>query len=66
MEAILSATGTASKTVGLSSQIGTIEQGKLADLIVVEGDPVRDITLLQKKQNVVIVMKDGRFHKRSI
>ena len=66
MEAILSATGTASETVGLSSRIGTIEQGKLADLIVVEGDPVRDITLLQKKENLVIVMKDGRFHKRSI
>jgi imidazolonepropionase-like amidohydrolase len=52
--------------VGLSSQVGTIEPGKLADLIVVEGDPVRDITLLQKKENLVIVMKDGRFHKRSI
>ena len=52
--------------MGLSSQIGTIEQGKLADLIVVEGDPVQDITLLQKKENLVIVMKDGRFHKRSI
>jgi imidazolonepropionase-like amidohydrolase len=66
MEAILSATGTASETVGLSSQIGTIAQGKLADLIVVEGDPTQDITLLQKKENLVIVMKDGRFHKRSI
>ena len=66
MEALLSATGTASETLGLGSQIGTIEQGKLADLIVVEGDPTQDVTLLQKKENLVIVMKDGRFHKRSI
>jgi imidazolonepropionase-like amidohydrolase len=66
MEAILSATGIASQILGLGSQIGTIEQGKLADLIVVEGDPLQDIALLQKKENLVIVMKDGLFHKRLI
>ena len=66
MEAISSATRIASETVGLGNQIGTIEQGKLADLIVLEGDPLQNITLLQEKEKVVIVMKDGRFCKRLI
>lgn len=66
MEAISSATRVASETLGLGSRIGTIEAGKWADLIVVEGDPLQDITVLQKKDKLVVVMKDGKFHKRLI
>ncbi len=66
MEAIVSATRVASETLGLGSRLGTIEPGKLADLIVVEGDPVKDISVLQRKEQIVVVMKDGQFYKRSI
>jgi imidazolonepropionase-like amidohydrolase len=66
MEAIVSATRVASETLGLGSRLGTIEPGKLADLIVVEGDPVKDIAVLQRKEQIVVVMKDGQFYKRSI
>ena len=66
MEAIVAATRVASETLGLGSRIGTIEPGKLADLIVVEGDPLKDITVLQRKDKIVVVMKDGQFYKRSI
>lgn len=66
MEAIVSATRTASETLGLGDQIGTLEKGKMADLIVVEGDPLKDITILQKKEKIVAVMKDGSFFKRAI
>jgi len=66
MEAIVSATRVASETLGLGSRLGTIEPGKLADLIVVEGDPLKDIAVLQVKETMVVVMKDGRFYKRSI
>jgi imidazolonepropionase-like amidohydrolase len=66
MEAIVSATRVASETLGLGSRLGTIEPGKLADLIVVEGDPVKDISVLQRKEQIVVVMKDGQFFKRSI
>jgi imidazolonepropionase-like amidohydrolase len=66
MEAISSATRIASETLGLGSQIGTIEAGKWADLIVVEGDPLKDIAVLQNKDKLVAVMKDGKFYKRLI
>jgi len=66
MEAIVSATRVASETLGLGSRLGTIEPGKLADLIVVEGDPVKDIAVLQRKEQIVVVMKDGQFYKRSV
>ena len=66
MEAIVSATRVASETLGLDSQLGTIEPGKLADLIVVEGDPIKDIAVLQQKEKILVVMKDGQFFKRTI
>jgi imidazolonepropionase-like amidohydrolase len=64
MEAILSATRIAAETVGINHMIGTIEEGKLADLIVVEGDPLKDIKILQNKNNIVAIMKDGQFFKK--
>jgi imidazolonepropionase-like amidohydrolase len=66
MEAIVSATRIAAETLGLGSRLGSIEPGKLADLIVVEGDPLKDITVLQQKDKMVAVMKDGQFYKRSL
>jgi imidazolonepropionase-like amidohydrolase len=66
MEAILSATRIAAETVGLGKMIGTIEEGKLADLIVVEGDLLKDIKILQNKNKIVAIMKDGWFFKKLI
>jgi imidazolonepropionase-like amidohydrolase len=66
MEAIVSATRIAAETLGLGSRLGTIEPGKLADLIVLEGDPLKDITVLQQKDKMVVVMKGGQFYKRTI
>jgi imidazolonepropionase-like amidohydrolase len=66
MEAIVSATRIAAETLGLGNQVGTIEKGKLADLTVVEGDPLKDITILQKKEKIVAVMKDGYFFRKAI
>ena len=45
------------------SEIGTLETGKRADLIVVDGDPLADITVLQDKSRILAVMKDGEFHR---
>jgi imidazolonepropionase-like amidohydrolase len=47
--------------LGMKDQLGTIEAGKLADLLVINGDPVRDITVLQNRDNLDVVMKDGTF-----
>jgi imidazolonepropionase-like amidohydrolase len=56
-EAIKAATVNAADLLGLSSEVGTLEAGKRADLIAVNGDPLKDVTVLKK---VDFVMKDGR------
>src|SRR5207248_3648504 len=48
MAAVLSATKTAAEIMGWSDRIGTLEAGKFADLIAVPGDPLRDITALER------------------
>jgi len=63
LQAITAATKTASEVLGLEKTIGTLEKGKLADLIVVNGDPLEDIGFLQKKDKILAIMKDGRFYK---
>jgi imidazolonepropionase-like amidohydrolase len=59
-DAIKSATVDAAQLLGRSDRIGTIEAGKDADIVAVEGDPLADIKLLE---NVDFVMKHGRVHK---
>ncbi len=67
MDAIIAATKNAAKACGLEDKIGTIEKGKLADIIVVKGNPLKDITVLRNKDNILIVMKDGNIEvKRNI
>ena len=61
MEAIKSATVVASEMLKINDKYGTIESNKIADIIAVEGDPIKDITALQK---VVFVMKDGEIYKK--
>ncbi|GEA09704.1 amidohydrolase family protein [Alteromonas sp. KUL49] len=59
-DAILSATVNTADLLGISETLGTIEEGKLADIIAVAGNPLNDITLLE---SVSFVMKDGVVHK---
>jgi imidazolonepropionase-like amidohydrolase len=60
MAAIRSATLEAARLLGIETDLGTVEAGKLADLVAVRGDPIADIGLLQ---NVSFVMKDGVVYK---
>ena len=55
--AIVAATLNAADLLGLGAQIGSIEPGKRADMVAVQGDPLEDVTVLK---NVAWVMKDGR------
>jgi imidazolonepropionase-like amidohydrolase len=66
MGAIVATTQTASEVLGLEKKIGTLEKGKLADLVVVHGDPIKDISILQRKDKIVAVMKDGQFFKKTM
>lgn len=44
--------------------LGLIKDGFLADLLLVRGNPVEDVSLLQDRDNLIYIMKDGAFHKR--
>ncbi|MCH7666524.1 MAG: amidohydrolase family protein, partial [Acidobacteria bacterium] len=58
-QAIVAATGGAARCLGLDADLGTVEAGKRADLVLVEGDPLGDVTILEKGRSVRLVMKDG-------
>ena len=60
MQAIVCATRNNAELLGLADRIGTIEAGKRADLVVVEGDPLQDINILGCRENILRVYKDGR------
>jgi imidazolonepropionase-like amidohydrolase len=60
MEAIRSATISAAELIGRDKQIGSLEPGRWADLIAVQGDPLQDIRALE---TVSFVMKEGRVYK---
>jgi imidazolonepropionase-like amidohydrolase len=47
----------------MSDKIGTIEAGKFADLLVVDGNPLENITILEDRQRITHVMKGGRFFR---
>lgn len=60
MEAILAATAHAAALLGLDDQIGTLHPGKQADLILVEGNPLKRIGLLRDRERLAGVMLQGR------
>ena len=66
MEAILTMTKTGGEAMGMPDQLGQIKEGFLADLLLVAGNPVKDVRLLQDPANFLAVVKDGKFHKETI
>jgi imidazolonepropionase-like amidohydrolase len=66
MEAIMAATRIGSEVLGIDSELGTIETGKLADLIVVDGNPLEDIRILQDETKIRLVMKEGIILKSTL
>ena len=63
MAAIISATRTNAQLLGMQDHLGTLEAGKIADLIAVSGDPLDDVSLLKEATNVKIVVQGGRIVK---
>jgi imidazolonepropionase-like amidohydrolase len=61
MDAVVGMTSLAAQSMGLEKEIGAIAAGLNADLVAVDGDPLKDITALQR---VRFVMKDGKVYRR--
>ena len=59
MEALVSATGNAARALGWEDWLGTLEAGKVADLIVHNKNPLEDLRVLADKTSLEFVMKDG-------
>ncbi len=60
MEALECGTRTAAEAIGMGEEVGTLEQGKRGDLLVVDGDPISDIKVLQDRARLWLIVKGGR------
>ncbi len=59
LEVIKCATKTGAEIMGRSDEFGTLEKGKLADVLVIDGDPVKNIDVLTQRSKVIAVMQGG-------
>ena len=63
MEALLAATKYGGQIMKRGKELGQIQEGWLADLLLVDGDPLADLGVLLNKSKLLAIMKDGVFHK---
>ena len=66
MQAIVANTKNGADAIRMSGWLGTLEAGKLADLIVVDGDPLADIKILQDREKLQLVMKGGEIFRSDL
>jgi imidazolonepropionase-like amidohydrolase len=60
MQSIVAATANAARALGWDSWLGTLEQGKVADLLVVAGNPLHNLRILADRRSIELVLKDGQ------
>ena len=63
MDTLVAATRLGGELMGMPGKLGVIKPGALADLLLVDGDPLTDITILQDRHALRVIMKDGALHK---
>jgi len=63
MDTLVAATRLGGELMGLPAELGVIKPGALADLLLVDGDPLADIEVLQHRHALRMIMKDGALHK---
>lgn len=66
MEAIVANTSKNADMVGLKDQVGIVAPGKLADVVVWDNDPIKDITVLQRPTEISVIIKDGKIVDREV
>jgi imidazolonepropionase-like amidohydrolase len=64
MEAIVGATRWGGEIMGMPGELGQLRDGFLADMLLVDGDPLEDLSMLEDRARLLAIMKDGVFHKR--
>jgi imidazolonepropionase-like amidohydrolase len=64
MEALVAATSTAARALGRDEQLGSVQEGKLADLLVLDSDPLEDLSRLADKKQLRAVFLDGKLVAR--
>ena len=62
-EALTYATRNGGELMGMGEELGLIKEGYLADILLVDGDPIQDITILQDKNRLAAIMQNGKFYK---
>jgi imidazolonepropionase-like amidohydrolase len=65
MEVLLSATKVNAELFRMQDRIGSVEPGKYADLLVVQGNPLKNLRVFQAQDNIKAIMKGGRLYKRT-
>jgi imidazolonepropionase-like amidohydrolase len=65
MQALVAATGQAAECIG-RADVGLLQAGRYADVLVVEGDPLADIRILEERARLKLVMKAGRAHTNTL
>jgi imidazolonepropionase-like amidohydrolase len=63
MDAIIAATKLGGEIMGMGEELGQIKAGYLADVLLVDGNPLSDVSILRDKDRLLAIMKDGAFHK---
>jgi imidazolonepropionase-like amidohydrolase len=62
-EVLMAATKWGGEIMKMGDELGMIKPGYLADLLCVDGDPTKDIAIMQERDKILAIMKDGSFHK---
>jgi imidazolonepropionase-like amidohydrolase len=57
---LVASTSKAAECLEREEELGTLEAGKFADVLVVDGDPLEDITILEERSRLRLIMKEGR------
>jgi imidazolonepropionase-like amidohydrolase len=66
MQAIVAGTRMGAQCMGLGDEVGLLQKGMLADLLVVDGDPLEDVTILQDRARLRLIVKDGVIVKNNL
>jgi imidazolonepropionase-like amidohydrolase len=62
-EALACTTRVGAELMDMGNELGQVREGYLADLLLVDGDPLADVSILQRQERLVAIMQNGNFHK---